>query len=99
MTMKTPNTEHDDGGYAFPHMGKLHHHNPETGVSSLEPIMTGGMSLRDWFAGQALAGILENQQIFLGILKNSPNEQANMAIASNAYCLADAMLAARKERQ
>lgn len=60
----------DDGGPAFP----------------AETFDVGGMSLRDWFAGQALAGICAD-----------PNAGgSNKAIAVTAYSLADAMLEARK---
>lgn len=60
----------DDGGPAFGHGDHTHGGAP-------------GMSLRDWFAGQALAGLI------------SP-EYANAEIAAEtAYMVADAMLAAR----
>jgi hypothetical protein len=59
-----------DGGPAFPTdnhpMEKLH----------------GGMTLRDWFAGQALAGCMDGRN----------REQ----VARTCYELADAMLAARE---
>ncbi len=47
-----------------------------------------GMTLRDWFAGQALAGLFANVKITEGA-----NGNADMAEA--AYCAADAMLTAR----
>ena len=37
----------NDGGPAFPHVG-----NPQSGFDYIAM----GMTLRDWFAGQALAG-------------------------------------------
>lgn len=46
-----------------------------------------GMTLRDWFAGQALAGFT--------VATNSNIEPGRYARA--CYALADAMLAARKE--
>ncbi len=49
-----------------------------------------GMSLRDWFAGQALA-------IWCASDEWEPNSFETMA--KEAYSLADAMLAARKEGQ
>lgn len=48
----------------------------------------GGMTLRDWFAGQWLAGMLAGGQQF-----ESPE-----AVADEAFAVADAMLAER-ERQ
>ena len=45
-----------------------------------------GMTLRDWFAGRALPGILSG----------CPDPCDAWTIASCAYALADAMLAARK---
>ena len=49
-----------------------------------------GMSLRDWFAGQALAGLLYNYH-------EHPNTIRDCA--DMAYKAADAMLAARKEKK
>lgn len=67
-----------DGGPAFPraHGG---------GMASAQ----NGMSLRDWFAGQALAGKLAG----------APNNISYYApaIAYDAYVMADAMLAAREK--
>lgn len=45
-----------------------------------------GMSLRDWFAGQALAGMLSNPECITG----------RPAVAVHAYGYADAMIAARE---
>lgn len=47
-----------------------------------------GMSLRDWFAGQALAGTIA--------ASNYDKEDWAEIFASEAYAVADAMLAARK---
>jgi hypothetical protein len=79
----------DGGGQAFPTDGAYSGY-------------VGGMSLRDWFAGQALAGILaaEAGAEGAGAFKMShgvPELNANPdAFAGVAYTLADAMLAARK---
>ena len=45
-----------------------------------------GMTLRDWFAGQALAGLLRDGIDVFGVY----------ATANDAYKMADAMLAARE---
>jgi hypothetical protein len=47
-----------------------------------------GMSLRDWFAGQALAGLVRSEQ--------PEGFPAWVGHALDAYALADAMLEARK---
>ena len=68
----------DDGGAAFP----IQHSN-EPGCLEGEA----GMSLRDWFAGQALAGLLANERI------DAPTDD----IAGDAYAYAVAMLVERKK--
>ncbi len=66
-------SERDNGGPAFP----------------MAPDVSGhwsGMTLRDWFAGQALAGMLTN-----------PDDLHGAADAAKiAYAMADAMLEARE---
>jgi len=69
--------EKDDGGPAFPtepntQPGFYIHH---------------GMSMRDWFAGQALAGIMVDGRKQQGWARYAVRD---------AYIAADAMLAARK---
>lgn len=68
----------DDGGPAFPVLSS------ETWHYSNE-----GMSLRDWFAGQALHSMTEYA---------SGCENLNATIATACYDLADAMIAARNQR-
>ena len=64
----------NDGGPAYPSLR-------ETGESAGR-----GMSLRDWFAGQALSGILASER-----------DAGAPDLAREAYLYADAMLAAREE--
>lgn len=65
-----------DGGPAFPVTGM-------TGLGAV--VKAGGMTLRDWFAGQALAGWLAD-----------PTATAEPeAVAKHMYKYADAMLAER----
>lgn len=63
----------DDGGPAFPTQ------NTSEGYR--------GMSLRDWFAGQALAGCVA-----------ADDESPVGRIAADAYAFADAMIAERRKR-
>ena len=65
----------DNGGPAFP-------------TTAGQVVYSHGMSMRDWFAGQALAGIMANSQF--SVPKNT-----HQAFTKVAYALADAMLAAR----
>ena len=67
-----------DGGAAFPRT-----------VQSWNGNLTAfdGMSLRDWFAGQALAGQLSNE------------DADPVKIAKWSYSFADAMIAAREATQ
>jgi len=82
--MKTPS---NDGGAAFPQHGWTN--NPEV----LERMKNqGGMTLRDYFAGQALAGMLINYTT----QKFGVGEQT---CAKGAYEFADAMLAARERKE
>ena len=75
-------SEINDGGPAFPRDGG-------------EAVGTDGMSLRDWFAGQALAGTLAS----LVPNESWPAGQPDPfdALAASAYRQADAMLKARRE--
>jgi hypothetical protein len=57
-----------------------------------------GMTLRDWFAGQALAGLLASPFPIYDRTTRAPLENADHSpalLAFGAYHLADAMLAER----
>ena len=87
-------TEHkDDGGPAFPHTVQM---------EGFDRVWVSGMSLRDYFAGQALAGIAActgpdegARAIRKAAAKN--NSTFEQAIAGLAYEWADAMLAEREQ--
>ena len=81
----------DDGGSAFPVTAKLMS-SEFANIKITET--TGGMSLRDWFAGMALQGNLASQSIEVGYYDGI---ECWKKAASDAYKAADAMLAARKE--
>jgi hypothetical protein len=66
----------DDGGVAFPQM---------IDTDGQPAFALCGMSLRDYFAAQALIGLVDWQR-------------SEKTITRQAYRLADAMLEARKER-
>lgn len=71
-----------DGGPAFPVHG--------IGMFS-EPItLKDGMTLRDWFAGQALAGMMANRRA---------DEITSSQMARHAWKSAGEMLAARKDEK
>lgn len=72
-----------DGGPAFPLVSE--------GAGSMEPGMHPGMSLRDFFAGQAMA-------MGSGVWPGGHLPDNAAALAANAYIVADAMLAARAGR-
>ena len=74
----------NDGGPAFPVI-------PPEGRADGFPSPAEGMSLRDWFAGQALAGMwVGRESDFLRIESPAAND-----IARSAFKIADAMLAER----
>ena len=80
----------DDGGPVFPH--GQYAVNTENGCRVYEPWP--GMTLRDWFAGQASENDIAEHQLdeWGGKLPNVSRECAK-------YLYADAMLAARKGKQ
>ena len=77
LNYKTMNTPQKDGGPAFP---------TQNGTRN-DP----GMSLRDWFAGQALMSMLSTPDTI--------SDSTYPLAALLSYRFADAMLAARNERQ
>jgi hypothetical protein len=75
----------DNGGPAFPQNDLSSY-----GMGPAE-CSNGGMTLRDWFAGQALVGLLANERI-----NASDGAYTPKMAAEDAYTTADAMLGARK---
>lgn len=76
-----------DGGPAFPQPATAEGHATNTPP---------GMSLRDYFAGQALAGMVANSLTDEQVRATKSDPCA--VVASWAYEYADAMLAARADR-
>jgi len=72
----------NDGGPAFPSEGR---------IGDVPYVMTNtGMSLRDWFAGQALVGLMSNP---------AGTNHLYQELCKYAYGTADAMLAERQRPQ
>ena len=74
----------EQGGAAFPFAA--------TDPSNVE-LQSSGMSLRDYFAGQALTGDLSNSEG--GIYQNDVDEKYLVTRARLYYRIADALVAAR----
>lgn len=83
--MSTPN----DGGPAFPSPTDRF---PDGCVNAW---MEYGMSLRDWFAGEAIKGICDVCQFDTP----EPMESREQMLARKCYSFADAMLAARERKE
>ena len=77
-------TKLDDGGPAFP----IPQQQFTDGVTFISAQGNDGMSLRDWFAGQALSGFLQRKEY---------DKETFTTAATDAYRYADAMLETRKK--
>lgn len=75
----------DDGGSAFPTLPPLH---PEGGHPDGYPYPQDGMSLRQWYAGLAMQGLLAS----------GPHDCGVLGIALDAVQQADALIKALKGR-
>lgn len=90
------------GGAAFPAWDMTFNQNPDLFSAGTSE----GMTLRDWFAGQAMVGILGNLAIAdkrLAIMQREyfleqyGNVKECDAVAMESYKMADAMLKAREQ--
>jgi hypothetical protein len=73
----------DNGGPAFPHIKAVGHRD-----------YAGGMSIRDWFAAQALQGCLAYSH-YNETWGDFHNNGSHLMLAQHCYELADAMLEVR----
>lgn len=87
-------TNKDDGGPAFPRAGYGTYTGSLTNKTA-ENAPQPGMTLRDYFAAQALAGWLATYGAEAGHPAVDPRYPAR--IAEYSYTMADAMLAARRK--
>jgi hypothetical protein len=96
------NTTPNDGGPAFPNpcnARTITGPSGEVAAVIYEHAQThGGMSLRDWFAGQALAA--KTAPGLIGYEDHAPNHRALLIgrLVRDAWEIADAMLAARNKK-
>ena len=82
-----------DGGAAFPTYSVMPGY---TGKPVKIPVR--GMSLRDWFAGQAVGCFFLDKENMVVLMNNAGWPRHDM-VASFCYGLADAMLAEREKKQ
>lgn len=81
-----------DGGPAFPQHGWTK--DPEILKRMQESGM--GMTLRDWFAGQAMSGAISSDRWYIYFTCGNDNPDASaLELAKASYRVADAMLKAR----
>lgn len=94
-------TKIEDGGTAFPSkvVSRLVAREIPNSFGQMEAVPeyteTKGMSLRDWFAGQAVIGIAE-PMMQAGFKEKISVERQAENIAAAAYFIADKMISARK---
>ncbi len=93
-----------DGGQAYPLVYLSKGTKIEDGVLHIEMKGDNGMTLRDYFAGQALAGMMsawyerhEGEEGSTGTWPHSAmeREQEREQVAEDCYNMSDAMIAAR----
>ena len=80
-----------DGGPAFPGSSRLIEASADQVIT--QKLTDGGMTLRDYFAGQALANL--NLQAHMDKYTSDVQKRAAESMAGAAYEIADAMLAER----
>ena len=69
----------------FPYFREI----PEEKLDKVMTVFQPGMTMRDWFAGQALSTLIH-------LHENRDGEWGESEVATSAYDMADAMLAARE---
>jgi len=90
-------SESNNGGPAFPSEPTRYILGGSGGAGELKPAGYPGMTLRDWFAGQAMQGLLAEPQPDDGEPELGLGREYATNAAKAAYRLADAMLAERSK--
>jgi hypothetical protein len=86
--------ELNDGGPAFPRPASEYEPNDIRSDGKIAAVPYNGMSLRDWFAGQAMLGLIH--QIAAANAIEDCDAITFSDVARDAYFHADAMLKARE---
>lgn len=102
--MNSSTSSRNDGGPAFPSADSTHMTMGPHGQPVAAYVLSGGMSLRDWFAGQVLPNIAQTLMVAdPGALSRAITKSGltgdvtvEQFVAVLAYRYADAMLAARE---
>ncbi len=90
----------NDGGPAFPQPNHIVDHEAHGRTEARQWMQDSGMSLRDWFAGQALAGMSSSDELWVQMREAGKTQGLKTveAFAGAAYEFADAMLVAREKK-
>lgn len=92
-TTRTGKGHTADGGPAFPQFEVVAGERDGHGdILDAYTVARGGMSLRDWFAGQAINGAA----YMLGVTEPVTAAMDRRTLCQSAYAIADEMLRARK---
>jgi hypothetical protein len=94
----------EDGGLAFPgsrfqQVGTVADHGfSDDDTPTFDLVQHPGMTARDWFAGQALIGLLSSRESQLALYADASAEGKDTTtyVAEAVFEMADAMIAARK---
>ena len=83
----------DNGGFAFPRQLPDVEVTPDRALEMIEEY--GGLTIRDYFAGQALVGMLANSTVEVTSTNDTPGE---VVVVKICYLFADTMLAERGKK-
>lgn len=91
----------DTGGPAFPTELPAQVIEKETGmVIDYTQTKQPGMTLRDWFAGQALAGLMANSEEWkFWKVANQPESFVRQNVVVTCYQLAETMIEEKRKRE
>ena len=92
-------TKHDDGGHAYPNAGQMSNDGRQIFAES-----SPGMTLLDYFAGQAMDVMGNNLTFWVPMVKAKLGKLAEgfdetQLIPMAAYGIADAMIAEKRRRE